>query len=234
MLDLFCGAGGAAVGYQRAGFDVVGVDHRPQPDYPFRFIQDDAMEWLRTCVVESDDPMRFYAIHASPPCQGYSPHVSSSSSQWAGTMGKEEPRLIEPLRELLRASGLPYVIENVVGAPLLNPVRLCGTMFGLPLARHRLFESNVALTAPDHGRCKGVALDYATGRGWDPRDMTVTGKGRHAGTTDRWKEVMGWPDTHVTQHGLREAIPPAYTEWIGTALIDHQLGIMLGETHEWV
>ena len=217
LLDLFCGAGGAAMGYHRAGFDVVGVDINPQPHYPFEFHQDDVMDVLRLPGLENYD-----LVHASPPCQGYSPHVSSSSSRWAGTRGKDEARLIDAVRWHLVKSGKPYVIENVVGArhELRGPALLCGTMFGLPIPRHRLFESPFlsAWDAPRHAPCSGVAKAYASDRGWDPRDMTVTGKGRHAGTKERWAEVMGWPEYRGTQHGLREAIPPAYTEWIGAQL----------------
>lgn len=201
------------MGYHRAGFDVVGVDINPQPHYPFEFIQADALTY----------PLDgFVAIHASPPCQGYSPHVSSASSEWAGTKGRDEPRLTEPVRDRLGASGLPYVIENVVGAPLRGPTLLCGTMFALPIPRHRLFETSFRIApfdVPRHRDCRGVAKRYAEVAGWDPRDMTVTGKGRHAGTKERWAEIMGWPDYQGTQHGLREAIPPAYTEWIGAQLL---------------
>lgn len=216
LLDLFAGAGGAAIGYQRAGFEVVGVDIRPQPGYPGTFVQADAIEYLANLRPETFD-----AIHASPPCQGYSPHVTSQSSEWAGTRGKDEPRLVADVRTLVQHHGGPYVIENVVGArdELRASLLLCGTMFGLPIPRHRLFESSVSIAQPWHTRCAGVARRYALERGWDPRDMTVTGKGRNAGTKERWCEVMGWPaDVPVTQHGLREAIPPAYTQWIGTFL----------------
>lgn len=222
LLDLFCGAGGAAIGYHRAGFEVVGVDIRPQPNYPGTFHQADAIDFLARVL---DGQLgSFVAIHASPPCQGYSRHVSSRSSRWAGTRGKDEPRLIGRVRADLEASGLPYVIENVVGArdELRDPVLLCGTMFGLPIPRHRLFELSPApLWHPSHSfDCRGVATRYAVARGWDPRDMTVTGKGRRSGTKERWAEVMGWPaDVHVTQHGLREAIPPAYAEWVGRQLL---------------
>ena len=219
LLDLFCGACGAAMGYHRAGFDVVGVDINPQPHYPFEFIQMDVFQFVPWFTYGFD------AIHASPPCQGYSPHVSSRSSEYAGTAGKDEPRLIGPLRELLQATGLPYVIENVVGAKdeLHCPALLCGTMFGLPISRHRLFETHPRISGfavPHHPACSGVAKRYAEERGWDPRDMTVTGKGRRAGTKERWAEIMGWPDYQGTQHGLREAIPPAYTEWIGQRLAE--------------
>jgi DNA (cytosine-5)-methyltransferase 1 len=110
LLDLFCGAGGAGVGYHRAGFDVVGVDIKPQPNYPFEFWHDDALEYLRQ-LCESVPSAEFSAIHASPPCQAY-----------AGLSSKDgrHPDLIPPVRDLLRATGLPYVIENIEGAPRYN------------------------------------------------------------------------------------------------------------------
>src|SRR6266700_1704986 len=140
LLDLFCGAGGAAMGYHRAGFDVVGVDIKPHPDYPFPMIAMDALDALAGAVRLD----RFDVIHASPPCQAYSALRVLNTATY--------PDLVKPVREGLRQWGGPYVIENVPGAPLLNPVRLCGTEFGLTtrtdrhgqvwLKRHRLFESN--------------------------------------------------------------------------------------------
>ena len=218
LLDLFCGAGGAAMGYYEAGFDVIGVDIVPQPHYPFRFYKGDALEFLHDVV---EGAHGFDAIHASPPCQGYSKHVSSSSSKWVPTLGKDEPKLIAPVRELLIDSGLPYVIENVAGAKadLINPVMLCGNMFRLPIARHRYFETNWGLTVPPHESCRGIAKQYAEHMGWEYRDMSVTGKGRHAGTSDRWKQILGI-DWDMTQHELAECIPPAYTAYIGAALLN--------------
>lgn len=214
-LDLFCCAGGAGVGYSRAGFEVTGIDIEQQDNYPLNFIKADALIYLKEHGHEYD------LIHASPPCQGYSKHVSSKSSQWVPTLGKDEPRLIAAVRELLREVGKPYVIENVSGASgdmLVNLV-LCGTMFGLPICRHRLFETSFAVTQPVHPKCRGVAKSYAAKRGWEYRDMSVTGKGRHAGTTARWKEIMGI-DWDMTQHQMAEAIPPAYTEYIGKAMAE--------------
>jgi len=211
LLDLFCGAGGAAMGYHRAGFDVVGVDIKPQPHYPFEFHQADAL----TFPLDGFD-----AIHASPPCQAYSAHVSSASSRWVPTLGKDEPRLIAPIRVRVRRAGVPYVIENVVGArpDLVDPVTLCGTIFGLPISRHRLFETSWMVPWPQHSACRGVAVRFAAARGWEYRDMSVTGKGRRVGTTARWAGIIGidWP---MTQHEMTESIPPAYTEWIGTQLL---------------
>lgn len=142
LLDLFCGAGGSAVGYARAGFEVVGVDLKSQPRYPFEFHQADAMTY----------PLDgFDAIHASPPCQAYS--VAQK------LQGNLHPDLIGPTRFRLTESGKPYVIENVVGAPLLKPTLLQGTMFGLRTERKRLFETSfllpmppLAYTAPRHAK----------------------------------------------------------------------------------
>lgn len=215
LLDLFCCGGGASRGYAAAGFTVTGVDIEPQPNYPFAFIQADALEYVEAHGHEYD------AIHASPPCQGYSPHVSSASSEWVPTKGKDEPKLIAPLRAILERVGKPYVIENVVGArgDLRVSLMLCGTMFGLPLARHRLFESNILIPQPEHDTCKGVAKRFAAEKGWEYRDMSVTGKGRRKGTADRWKEILGLPaDADLTQHQLAECIPPAYTAYIGRFL----------------
>ncbi len=210
LLDLFCCGGGASVGYLRAGFEVTGVDFQDQPQYPFKFVLSDAIEYLR------DHGSEYDLIHASPPCQGYSLHVSSRSSQWTPTAGRDEPRLIARVRELLQKSGKPWIIENVIGArrDMNAPIILCGSMFGLPVPRHRLIETSWMMMQPEHPTCRGISKRFAAMRGWDYRDMTVTGKGRNAGTSERWSEILGI--THkLTQHQLAEAIPPAYTHWIG-------------------
>jgi DNA (cytosine-5)-methyltransferase 1 len=198
LLDLFCCAGGAGMGYHRAGFDVVGVDINPQPNYPFEFIQADAL---------SVSFAGFDAVHASPPCQGY-----SAMSSCRPGLAETYPLLIEPVREMLEASGLPYVIENVVGAPLKNPIELCGQMFGLDLYRHRLFESNVPLTAPEHP----THVKAASRAGhWEPGTvMSVAG---HVAPMKVARDVMGMDWT--TRAELVEAIPPAYTEHIGRQLV---------------
>lgn len=212
ILDLFCGGGGCSVGYSRAGFEVEGVDINPnhKRNYPFKFYAADAIEFLY------DNWDNYDIIHASPPCQGYSKHVTSADSKHVPTRGKNEPRLIEPLREAFNILEVPYVIENVIGARdfLINPIELCGTMFGLPIRRHRLFESSFKLIEPEHPKCLGVAKQYALNRGWEYRDMSVTGKGRGAGIKDRWNEIMGI-DWNMTQAEIVESIPPAYTEYIG-------------------
>lgn len=205
------------MGYHKAGFEVVGVDSAPQPDYPFEFIQGDAIEVLHKLGPAFD------AIHASPPCQSYSTGVSSRSSQWVPTLGKDEPALIAETHRGLVASGRPWVIENVMGARDHMPglwFVLCGAMFDRPIPRHRVFSTSFGAVPPVHPACRGLAKRSAAELGWEYRDMSVTGKGRRAGTSQRWSHLLGidWP---MSQHQLAEAIPPAYTEHIGTQLLAH-------------
>lgn len=210
VLDLYCGGGGAARGYAAAGFEVVGVDCVEQA-YPFAFHQADAIAYLLAHGREFD------LIHASPPCQSYSAHVHSPGI-WDRTRGYNAPRLINATREAALAIGRPFVIENVIGAVNVMgfSIILCGTMFGLPVTRHRLFETSFAALAPGHPGCGGVAKRYAQSRCWDERDMRVSGKGRRAGTASRWKEILGIDaDAPMTLHQLRECIPPAYTRYMG-------------------
>ena len=215
ILDLFCGAGGAAVGYHRAGFDVVGVDINPQPRYPFEFVQADALDYLTNEVLGGDySHGDFQAIHASPPCQAYSDLQKQSKRRY--------PDLVATVRELLRASDLPYVIENVQGAPLLDPIVLCGTMFPpLRVIRHRLFESNVPLTAPLHPPAHPLVYtrDKRKAHYGKLDEMTafvmVNGGGNCSLAAARDAMGVNW----MTKVELNEAIPPAYTEWIGSQLI---------------
>lgn len=219
LLDLFAGAGGAAMGYARAGFDVVGVDINPQPNYPFRFWRRDVLElffWEGGC-----EGLSFDAIHASPPCPRY-----SSMTKVAGDP-TSHPDLIGPTRELLKATGLPYVIENVPGAPLLEPVRLCGSSLGLgancrdgkwrQLRRHRYFESNMPLMVPGcvhEGEPIGV---YGNGGG---QQKTVWNGGPNRGymaTKAEAAEALGIDWMIKTE--LSNSIPPAYTELIGAQLL---------------
>lgn len=211
LLDLFCGAGGASVGYARAGFDVVGVDVARQPRYPFEFRQADAIEYLA-----AGGWIGFDAIHASPPCQAFTPFAAG---RWGNAA--DHPNLIDVVREGLDAIGVPYVIENVQGAPLRDPIRLCGTMFDLgvddlELRRHRLFETSppiFALTPPcAHGQRGATIGVYGNAGGSSRRDPHL-----RFGTTSERRAAMGieW----MAGAELSEAIPPAYTEWIGRKLI---------------
>ncbi len=206
LLDLFCCAGGAGEGYRRAGFDVTGVDIEPHPNNPHAFIQADAVAFLAEHGHEYD------AIHASPPCQGY-------SALRALHPGKQYPLLIEPVRELLKASGKPYVIENVVGAPLENPFLLCGSMFGLKVRRHRIFESTLAILAPACDHASQPEPIDVSGNGsfqYSPRKKRTGGLGRKPKGTAEAREIMQmhW----ATRREISQAIPPAYTEWIGRHL----------------
>jgi DNA (cytosine-5)-methyltransferase 1 len=199
------------MGYSRAGFEIVGVDIEPQPNYPFQFVQADAMRLPKTFFASFD------AIHASPPCQSYSDLAKRNGN------ADEWPRLIDPVRNLLTRSGLPYVIENVEGAPLRNPTVLCGTMFpGLRVLRHRLFETNFQVLAPPHGKhplCHTLDKRKAHyGKTDDMRDfVSVNGGGNCSVAAARDAMGIEW----MIKDELNEAIPPAYTEFIGKQLIRH-------------
>lgn len=206
ILDLYCGAGGAAMGYYRAGFDVIGVDKEPQKNYPFAFIQADAVEYLEKAIA-TRLINEFRAAHTSPPCQRY-----SAMSTCRPGLSDEYPDLVAPTRELLIESELPYVIENVPGAPLLDPVMLCGQMFGLELYRHRLFESNIPLVAPEH---PPHLIPASKAGHWKPG--TIMGVAGHCAPIAKAREVMGIDWT--TRAELAEAIPPAYSEYIGAQLL---------------
>jgi site-specific DNA-cytosine methylase len=215
VLDLFCGGGGAADGYVRAGYEVLGVDINPQPYYPYEFFKGDAIEYLER------KGSRYDIIHASPPCQGYS-YATGRNTTSRNNLGRDEPKLVGVIRKKLHRLGKPYVIENLVGAinEMGNPFMLCATMFDLPISRHRLFDVYPRIKKswiPEHVDCVGVAREYAEERGWDILDMRVAGNGRRAGITEIWKEIMGI-DREMRQLDLKEAIPPAYTEWIGEHL----------------
>jgi DNA (cytosine-5)-methyltransferase 1 len=216
LLDLFCGAGGAAVGYHRAGFDVVGVDKAPQPNYPFTFVQADAIAYVAAWGTPGHAALSdvFAAIHASPPCPRYTTLAK-------GTNGNVDdyPDLIAPTRALLQATGLPYVIENVPSAPLHNPITLCGEMFGLSVIRHRLFESNTLLMQPPHPQHRGRVAGYRHGRKFDGPYFAVYGNGGAKGTLAEWQTAMGinWMQAKTE---LADAIPPAYTQLVGAHLLD--------------
>jgi len=220
LLDLFCKAGGCSMGYFKAGFDVEGVDIEPQPNYRFKFTQMDAIEYLKT-----QDLSRFDAIHASPPCQRNSRLKSLSAARNGGYKADNHPDLIDPIRTLLEKIGKPYVIENVVGAPMSNTITLCGSMFGLKVYRHRLFESNIYLWQPEHVPHNDQTP--SAGGGLIPKGyISVCGTGGVKGMTAQevvsyWSKAMGidW----MSRVELSQAIPPAYTEYIGRQIIDYLL-----------
>ncbi len=219
FLDLFCCAGGAGMGYHRAGFEVVGVDKDPQPNYPFEFHRSDALGFI------AENGHKFVAAHASPPCQPY--------STTAHLHNNDHGDLLAPTREALESSGLPYVIENVPGAPLISPLTLCGSEFGLQandvdgvpleLRRHREFESNVWLMGA--GGCQHSALQvagsYTGGRHKKPEDRD--NPNRQGGYTPALpvRAALLGIDWAMTKYELAQAIPPAYTEFIGRQLIKH-------------
>lgn len=213
LLDLFCSAGGAGAGYARAGFEVTGVDIDPQPRYPYRFVQADALEYLREHGHEYD------AIHASPPCQRYSrlAHMPGRREQILA----DYPDLVGPVRELLQATGKPYIIENVPDAPLRDPITLCGAMFpGLRVFKHRGFEVNFPVPQPTHPKHPGTVKPKGTGAkmalwvntpgAW----VTVAG---HLFSLPVGRAAMGidW----MNRHELAEAIPPAFTRYIADHLM---------------
>ncbi len=209
LLDLFCKAGGAGEGYRRAGFDVTGVDIEAQPNNPHRFIKADALQFVHQHGREFD------AVHASPPCQGY-------SRLRAMHPGREHPLLVESVRDALKSLGVPWVIENVPGSPVLtysdlfggHGVMLCGSMFGLGiqrgfLRRHRHFETSFPLPQPvcNHvGRAVGVY-----GHGGHSHKHRMLYRAEAAGAMQ-----INW----MTRDELCQAIPPAYTEWIGRRMLD--------------
>lgn len=218
LLDLFSCAGGAAAGYAQAGFEVTGVDIDDQPRYPFDFVKGDALEYVREHGHEFD------AIHASPPCQAFSKTKTLHSN--------EHPDLIEPTRAALKATGKPYVIENVLGAPMLDPLKIDGRHFAmtapdvdgvlLKLVRPRLFESNVFLTAPSSFTPNAdliTASAYGAGGGWTPRHRDNPDRaGGYIPHIDVLKNLLGieW----MNKHELSQSIPPRFTKFIGEQLMD--------------
>lgn len=212
LLDLFCGAGGCSVGYHRAGFDVVGVDDVPHPEYPYEFVLADALD----VMADVEFVRSFDAVHGSPPCPLYSSITPDSTRD-------THPDLIPPTRAAFRAAGIPWVIENVVGAPLDDPVLICGKAMGLrDIKRHRLFESSVFMMSPgcacDNGPAYGIYGDHGDKTPRQRKDgFKRWGKARDV---EHAQQIMGigwmsrWDD-------LADAIPPSYTEFIGAQLMDH-------------
>ncbi len=206
LLDLYCKAGGASKGYQLAGFEVVGVDIKKQKRYPFEFIQADCLELMK----DMDFLRSFDVIAASPPCQTHSITQHLRNAQGKST---DKVDLIPQTREALVASGKPYVIENVPGAPLINPIQMCGSYFGLKVRRHRRFESNLPLVGSP---CKHKEQGKPVGVYGSMRDEIPKG-GHTAKTIEEAREAMGidW----MIWGELVEAIPPIYTKEIGKQLL---------------
>lgn len=207
-LDLFCCAGGASRGLANAGFDVWGIDREPQPEYPYGFGQRDVL---------SLDPgylHGFDLVWASPPCQHFTAY-----KRRPGHVAPAQ-NLIPQTRELLRAAGVPYIIENVVGAPLENPRRLCGSMFGLDVQRHRIFEASFPLPemACDHSRWT-PRFPGATNRAKNSRKTVEVGVYRIPLVVQQRAMGIDW----MTLPKLSQAIPPAYAEWLGLQARAHIL-----------
>lgn len=212
VLDLFCGAGGAGMGYHRAGFEVVGVDINPQPDYPFGsrrrevigFLTNQASWWLK----------RFDLVHASPPCQRDAAITKGTNAHLRETY----PDLYGPVKERLEELGVPYVIENPASRP---DVVLCGEMFDLKVIRHRKFElGGWTAPPPAHKPHRGRVAGMRHGLWFEGPYFAVYGNGGGKGTVPQWQDAM---DIHWTsaRKSIAEAIPPAYTEHIGRQFISH-------------
>ena len=220
LLDLYCKAGGCSAGYAKAGFEVIGVDINPQPNYPYEFIQADALEILKNEKFIS----QFDAIAASPPCQYHSKAKSLSTARNGGKYG-DHLDLIPGTRELLIKTGKPFIIENVAGAPLNNPVKLFGSQFkGLRTQRERWFESNIPLKESDLPRQKMKTPAAGNGIGEDG-SISICGSGGVRGLNAKqivlyWGFALGGIDW-MNRAELAEAIPPAYTEFLGKQLMEH-------------
>lgn len=220
LLDTFCKAGGCSKGYADAGFEIVGVDIEPQPNYPYEFIQADAFDYVL------EHGWKFDAIHASPPCQAYSQATNEEDRA-------KHPNLVLPMRWAMRRTGKPYIMENVVGAPLIEPKLYCGSMFNLRVQRHRLFETNWPLVQPfcqhrwqdedkcwetmvskERGKWRKTGIAYVFGNGSKMRDPSNLRRPE----TSIWREAMDidW----MAKAEMAQAIPPRYTEFIGKELIE--------------
>lgn len=212
LLDLFCCAGGCSMGYSDAGFDVTGVDLEPRRDYPFPFIEADALDILADRAFLDT----FHVITASPPCQRYTVAVHATGT------AENHPDLVPPVREALESWGGPYVIENVPGAPLHNPLLVCGWAVGLRhIKRHRLFESNMPLMSPGCLCPTGDTVSVFGHSGEDRRKTTRQAHGvmrKHVPISEV-RDLMGVP--WITERdAVSESIPPAYTHYLGEQLLD--------------
>ncbi len=207
LLDLFCGVGGASVGYAQAGFKVHGVDLKHGKRYPFTYLRADVLDVLK----DHEFIQQFDVIHASPPCQTHSITKHLRNAQGKSTSKID---LIPQTRAALIASGKPYIIENVVGSPLINPIQICGSSFGLQVRRHRLFESNMVLKGSicnhkQQGRPIGV---------YGSLNDEIPQGGKTASTIDEARQAMGMDWGIWTE--LVEAIPPAFTKYIGDQIVN--------------
>lgn len=189
LLDLFCGAGGASFGYSLAGWEVSGIDIQPQPHYRFPFMRADALGWLESAII-SDEIHEFDAVHASPPCQRY-----ANVTKWRGDQ-IDHPDLVPAVLALLRKADIPWVVENVPGGPLAPDFVLCGTMFGLPIRRHRWFMRSWA------------EFNQLPQCNHQSSDLPFSHVGERA-----FADAMEC--TWMSNYESRQAVPPAYTEWIG-------------------
>lgn len=211
LLDLFCCQGGASMGYHRAGFEVVGVDIDPQPRYPFQFHQADAIEFVREHGHEFD------AIHASPPCQH---DCTLTAGTNAGRF--QYPDLLTDTRDMLIGLRKPYVLEQPPGRAskrMRVDLTLCGEMFGLSVIRHRNFEISVPMKRPAHIKHRGRVAGMRHGVWYEGPYFAVYGQGGGKGTVEQWQQAMGIDWTR-DRRGLAEAIPPAYTEYIGSQFLE--------------
>lgn len=219
LLDLFSGAGGAAKGYYDAGFEVTGVDIVDRPNYPYKFIQADAMEIMK----DIEFLKQYQVVHASCPCQHYSKlkYLSNNIEKWE----EEHVDLIAETRELLTKAGVIFVLENVEGAPLINPIKLCGSQFeNMYTQRPRLFESNIPLRKPDNPVVRHKTLKLGQGPAEDGY-ITVAGtrppKGMNLVQAKLYYGFALGGIDWMTLEELTQAIPPVYTEFIGKQIINY-------------
>ena len=216
MLDLFCGGGGASMGYFKAGFKVIGVDDKPQDNYPFTFIQSDALEYLR------DKGHKYTFIHASPPCQKYSRAKGLSKARNNNQYG-DHADLIEPTRRLLLDLNAQYIIENVPGSPLINPLKLYGSQFGLKTQRQRWFETNInGLMEPNNPMYRMKTPSAGNGVGPDG-SISICGSGGVRGLNSKeilvyWSKALGGVEW-MTRKEMSQCIPPIYTEFLGKQIL---------------
>jgi hypothetical protein len=216
-LDLFSGAGGAGRGYADAGFEVDGCDKEPQPNYPYRYYQGDALAYLAG-LIDTGEIRRYVAVHSSPPCQDKCAlTVGTNASQGWGFIHED---LVAPTRDLLELAGLPYVIEQPNGkAEIRKDLSLCGEMFGLGVLRHRNFEmGGWMVERRPHVEHRGRVRGWRHGEYFDGPYVAAYGNGGGKATVAEMQEAMGIPWTDVREE-LTEAIPPAYAEYIGRQLM---------------